>query len=87
VLRADIETAISTLERDGDEHGVAQLLRHMLQRAEQCARDLKDLEDSERIVAKALAYMDAFNCPHPGCTQTDGQPCAYAQCPQRGDQA
>ena len=25
-------------------------------------------------------------CTHPGCTQTDGKPCDYAQCPQRGDQ-
>lgn len=22
-------------------------------------------------------------CPHPGCKLTDGQPCAYAQCPNR----
>ena len=30
---------------------------------------------------------DAFTCPHPGCTQTDGKPCAYPECPNREAQA
>ena len=27
--------------------------------------------------------MTAFDCAHPGCTQTDGQPCAFAECPNK----
>lgn len=31
----------------------------------------------------ALAARLTIKCAHPGCTQTDGKPCAYAQCPNR----
>ena len=31
-------------------------------------------------------HSDRQMCTQPGCTQTDGAPCAYPQCPQRSAQ-
>lgn len=36
------------------------------------------------VVTATAPRADAFECPHPGCTQTDGKPCAYPACPNRG---
>lgn len=48
--------------------------------AEDGAR-LRAILDAHATPARRNA--DAFTCPHPGCTQTDGKPCAYAHCPNR----
>ncbi len=45
--------------------------------------------DGARLLAVIDAHAapsrraDAFTCTHPGCIQTDGKPCAYAECPNR----
>jgi len=48
---------------------------------EQCA-----LGGNLPIGMVALLKMEADEasyCPHSGCTQSDGKPCAYPQCPNR----
>ena len=51
---------------------------------------LVDLDDREFPTRATLtrhglhvAQQLRGKCAHPGCTQTDGLPCAYAQCPNR----
>lgn len=39
----------------------------------------------DRIAITAAPHSAATeHCPHPGCTITDGKPCAYADCPNAG---
>ena len=33
---------------------------------------------AEAVIAE---LRERLRCDHPGCTQTDGQPCAYRACP------
>lgn len=49
------------------------------------ALSIVGLARAEQSRAEQKQRLRRFLCAQRGCTQTDGKPCAFAECPNRGE--